>query len=527
MYLKQMAFAIMQNGMIPAVIFAVLSGAFVFFAGLKFLQALQQSGYDGGSFFRWTVRKDNVYTVRLLSVSLMGLLSFLLIDATLLPFAEDERLFYLGFSFFALLLVGYIIKDFRTKSKVPLKFTPRVKRLSACFAVLALAACFGVFVLVEFAFSGADRNGVVFKLRHALLCLFPLILPLVLLLAHAVLSPFEKLNNKKYVRKCVAALDGRPDLIKIGVTGSYGKTGVKEILSTLLSQRFSVLKTPESYNTPMGICRTVNGLKPTHEAFVAEMGARRVGDIAELAGMVRPRYAVITGITCQHAETFGSVEAVKRTKFELIESLPEDGFAVFSSDSEGALDLMKKCKVKCCAAGVLKVEGSLVWAEDIEVTPYGTGFTLCTKDERLKCNTVLLGKHNVSNICLSCAIALEIGLSFSEIAAGINAITPVNHRLNVISTDGGVTVIDDAYNASDKGAAAAMEVLDCFSGRKIVVTPGLVELGKMEEERNFALGKLIAAHADKVILVGKRRTGDVKDGLVSAGFAEENITSVS
>ena len=526
MYLTQTAFAMVKNEYIPAIVFALLMGAFFIFAGLKFSEALQQFGYGGGSFLRWTFRKDNIYMIRLLSVSLMGLLSFLLIGATLLIFAKAEWLFYFGFSIFAPLLVEYLIKDFKSISKVPLKFTPRMKRLSVCFALLSVAACFGLFALVDPAFSGADKNGAIFRLRHAVLCLVPLFVPFILLLAHGILSPFEKLNNKRYVKKCTAALDSRPDLIKIGITGSYGKTGVKEILSTLLSRKYSVLKTPGSFNTPMGICRTVNELKPSHEVFVAEMGARRIGDIAELARMVKPKFAVITGITCQHAETFGSVEAVKRTKFELIESLPEDGFAVFSSDSDGALDLMKKCKVKCRAAGVGKTEGSLVWAEDIEATPAGTRFTLCAGGEKIKCSTALLGRHNVSNICLSCAIAVELGLSLSEIAEGINAITPVNHRLNVISSDG-VTVIDDAYNASDMGAEAAMDVLDCFEGRKIVVTPGLVELGKMEEERNFALGRLLAAHADKVILVGKRRTGDIKSGLISAGFAEEDITSVS
>ena len=156
----------------------------------------------------------------------------------------------------------------------------------------------------------------------------------------------------------------------------------------------------------------------------------------------------------------------------------------------------------------------------------GSTFTLHVGGQEVACSTVLIGTHNVSNICLAVAVAFRLGLTPAEIAAGVNRLKPIKHRLETVPTDKGFTIIDDSFNSNVNGTIAAMEVLDHFSGRKIVITPGLVELGKIEDYENYELGRRLGAHADVVILVGKRRIDKINEGLISVDFPKENIHTV-
>ena len=133
----------------------------------------------------------------------------------------------------------------------------------------------------------------------------------------------------------------------IAITGSYGKTSTKDFLATILSKRYKVLKTPGSFNTPMGICKVIRGeLKPEHEIFIVEMGAKEKGNIKELCDLVRPEIGIITAIGPQHLETFKTMESVVSTKYELIESLPVEGIAVLNNDDENCRNLVKRIKEK-------------------------------------------------------------------------------------------------------------------------------------------------------------------------------------
>lgn len=507
-------------------VLALLSTVLMFFASFKFVQTLQQSGYDGKGYLVWLRRKDNIYMVRLLVVALLSLLAYLAFSVAAVMFIQREWITYVGFVFYVAATTVYIKKDRSIKSKQPLVKTARIRRLLITFSILSFFITLLYLTTVNALIGLVNHGALIYKLRYGLLCLSPIILPFVVLLSFYVNEPFERYNNRSYVKKCKSALSERPDLIKIGITGSYGKTSVKEILYTILSEKFSVLATPYSYNTPLGICRTVRRLTPSHEVLIAEMGARNVGDIKELVDIVHPTYAILTGITNQHVETFGSIDNVKKTKLELIDGLPEDGFAVYSVDSPETCDAMRGKSVKSIGAGLDKSKTPRVYAEGIRVSGSGTKFTLVCSGERAECTTVLIGKHNVSNICLAVGVALELGLTLSEICSGINKIKPIRHRLEIINNDQGYVIIDDTFNANVNGTIAAMDVLDCFEGRKIVITPGLVELGRIEEQENLMLGKRLSKHADMVILVGKRRVDSIREGLLKEGFPEESIVSV-
>jgi UDP-N-acetylmuramoyl-tripeptide--D-alanyl-D-alanine ligase len=313
------------------------------------------------------------------------------------------------------------------------------------------------------------------------------------------------------------------DVIRIGITGSYAKTTLKEMLKTILSQKYRVLATPRSYNTPLGIALSVKKLDSTHDVFIAEMGARSKGDIAALAKMVKPHYGVLTGVNNQHLETFRDIEVTKNTKYELFENLAEGGVAFFSSDNDISVELSERFKGEKYMAGLNGLD-NLVYATDIKTTPRGTVFTLNVKGEKpVTCSTVLLGRHSVKNICIASALAYKVGLSVEEIAVGIGRIQSIGHRLELLPNNKNIVIIDDSYNSNVDGIVAAMEVLQTFEGRKIVLTPGLVELGKMENLANFEMGKTLAKHADIVIVIGKQNAEMLVSGLIDGGMDRENI----
>ena len=399
------------------------------------------------------------------------------------------------------------------KAKKPLVFTPRVKRLYAvAVAVYVLA------LLVLKALLG-----------DYWMCLgfFPLALPLWVALAGLCAWPIEKLISEMYFRDAQKKLAARPDLIKIGITGSYGKTSVKFILGTLLSEKYQTLVTPSSFNTPMGVTRIIREkLQPAHQVFVAEMGARHVGDIKELCRLVHPTLGVLTSVGPQHLDTFHTIERIESTKYELMEAVPEGGCCFFPDDGAICRKLYDKTTKEKRLCSLKPSADADVWAEDITVSPEGSSFMLCAGEERIHCTTRLLGEHNIQNILLAATVCLHLKLTLRQIAHGISRLSPVEHRLQLLSSAGGVTVIDDAFNSNPKGAEAALKVIAGFEGRRIIITPGMVELGEGEDEFNRAFGRKMAGCVDVAILVGTRHTLPIAEGLREKHFPEENIHPV-
>ncbi len=499
---------------------SVVNGVVLLFASMKFLLVMQQSGYRGKRYYKWLLSPETPYMSRLMLLCLLGLLFFCVLNMCF-AYVGETIASYLGFLSYGLFIGLYIDSEKNVNAKVPLKKTKRLVRLCITFVVVAAALTFGIIVLVNFiAYSIGDK--VVGLLRYAPFCLIPLLSPTFLFMAYCVNEPAEHVIKKRIVAKATAKLNSS-EVTRIGITGSFGKTSVKEILNTVLSQKFRVLSTPASYNTPMGIALTVKGLDSTHDIFIAEMGARNKGDIKELVAMIKPDYGVLTGINNQHLETFGSIEAIKDTKFELFEGLKKGGAGFFSSASDGAKELFERFNGEKYSAGI-DGENNFAYATDIVTDEHGMSFMLNVNGEQpVKCNTVLLGRHSVANICLAAAVACKLGLSPEEIAAGVNRIPALKHRLELLPNNKNIVIIDDSYNSNEDGIKAAMEVLDTFKGRKIVLTPGLVELGKMENVINLEYGKTLAKHADIVIVIGKHNAEMLISGLTDGGFIKENI----
>ncbi len=510
-----------RGNLIILVCISVINGLLLFFASMKFMLSLQQSGYRGKRYFKWLASPETPYLSRLMLLCLLGFLFFLVLCTTFSSIVGEKIASYVGFASYLLFIVAYIRTESAVNAKVPLKKTKRLVRLCVTFILCATVISFGLMLLLDLIASSIGST-VVYLVRYSLICGMPILTPYILFLAYLINEPFEEIIKRYYLKRAKNKLD-KSKVLKIGITGSYGKTSIKEILKTILSQKYRVLATPASYNTPLGIAITSKNLDSTHDIFIAEMGARSKGDIKELAALVKPSYGVLTGINNQHLETFDSPETIKDTKFELFENLAENGKGFFSTDSEGARELYERFGGEKFCAG-LSGENNLVTATDISTGQHGMSFTLVIRGEKpVKCNTVLLGRHSVSNICLATAVAYKIGLTPQEIAQGINRIQSIGHRLELMPNNKNIVIIDDSYNSNEDGIKAAMEVLDTFSGRKIVLTPGLVELGKIENVANLAFGNLLAKHVDIVIIIGKHNAEMLINGLTAGGMDKSNI----
>ena len=211
-------------------------------------------------------------------------------------------------------------------------------------------------------------------------------------------------------------------------------------------------------------------------------------------------------------------------KFELIEGLTEDGVAVFNGDNEYVRQLYAQTKNKKILYAMEPGEDAEMWVENSKASPDGSEFEVVYKDgSRFACKTKLLGRHNILNILGGIAMATVLDLSREEIVQGVSLVEPVEHRLQILPTGNGVTVIDDAFNSNPEGSASAIEVISQFPGRKVVVTPGMVELGEKEDIENYKFGKLMSGVCDYVFLVGPKHTKPIYNGLADGGFPVQNI----
>lgn len=438
---------------------------------------------------------------------LSGVVSMLLLASSF-----TDTVIMVSFGIMLAFAIAAWVLQRKLPSKKPLVFTARVKRLLVAFALCAFALAAILLLVVRLL---------------PLLLLMPVFAVLLLVLAALIMLPIEVYINTLYLKDAMKRLDTMPGLIKIGITGSYGKTSTKFMLETILREQYSVLATPGSFNTSMGVTRVIREqLTPSHQVFIAEMGARHSGDIRLLCKLVRPKYGILTSVGPQHLETFHTQEAVCEEKFSLALAIPEDGAMVFAADSGLNEQLYTRAREPKHLAG-LRAEGLGLVAIDVEVGPFGSRFTMTDGDMKIHCETKLLGEHNISNLLVACTLARVLGMDFEAIARGVSKVKPVEHRLQLLSGSGGVTVIDDAFNANPVGAKAALTVLKGFPGRRIIVTPGFVELGAEEARHNKAFGAHMAECVDIAILVGRRHTAPIAEGLRSKGFDAEKMHIVA
>lgn len=404
--------------------------------------------------------------------------------------------------------------------KKPLVMTGRAIRLLVVSLALTTVLVIGLPAAAHLA-AGAPFDLIVWGVVTLLLFFGA---PVVLVVSDWLLAPVQAAINEGYTRRARAKLD-RVAPVVIGVTGSFGKTSTKFAIQGILSALGPALATPGSFNTPMGVTRAINeNLDDRHRFFIVEMGAYREGDIAELCSFVRPTVGVLTAVGPAHLERFGSLEAIRRAKYELIRSLPSHGIAVMKSDDPEVRALADATtEVQVVRYGREAAGAPDVTATEVQVTPDGTSCTIvdARSGSRLDARTRLLGRHALGHVLAAIAVALACGARLEDLAPALAELKAPEHRLQIVEGTGGVTVIDDAYNSNPEGAAAALEVLDAMPARrKVIVTPGIVELGDLQREENERFGQRAGAIADTVIVVAPVNRDAVVAGARRGGRAD-------
>ena len=400
------------------------------------------------------------------------------------------------------------------QAKKPLVYTMRVRRMLVTTVVL--------YVICMLLSLMAGRNRA--RVCGCILLVLFILQPFLVLLVNAINRPLEQAIDRHYVQDAARILREMPDLTVIGVTGSYGKTSVKYFLNTLLSSQFNVLQTPGNYNTTLGVVRTIREqMKPFHEIFICEMGAREVGDIKEICDLVHPGYGVITSIGPQHLQSFHTIENIIGTKFELADAVPAEGKVFLNYDN--AYIRRHKIDKNVISYGTMG-EDVAYRAYDIAVSPNGSVFKM--KDEHgeeFEFHTRLVGNHNVQNIAGAIAVAHTLGIPMEKLRYPVKQLESVPHRLQLMKQKGRI-ILDDSYNSNKNGFEAALDTLAMFRELRILMTPGMVELGGKQYDENKEVGVYAANRCDYAVLVGKEQTKPIQDGLLEAGFPKSKMIVV-
>lgn len=500
---------------ILSIIAIVLLSGLLFFEFKRDIMMFQQNSYRPERYIKWLKNSGDSTTIsRLIAIfiALFGLAGF-----------GVTRFVLILFIVYSLIVVSILA---RKKYKKPLVATPRVLRLSCGIILIVsilvtgsvLASYYGILGKSYPIYAAAECLIFVFCFSHA-----------VLIASSYLLSPIERCINKGFYNKAKKKLAEMPRLKIIGITGSYGKTSTKHYLYRILSEYTETLMTPGSYNTTLGVVRTINEhLKPYHEVFIVEMGAKQKGDIKEICELVQPCMGIITSVGPQHLETFKTIENVRDTKFELVDALPSDGYAFLNNDYE----IIAQRKVDNCIAlrySCEKDSESEVQAVDIEYHSSGTKFKLVGSgyfnglNERF--DTQLLGKYNIANLAGAIACAIVVGVPIDIIKYAVSRIEPVEHRLSIRRLPSGVTILDDAFNSNPVGSSMAVEVLSSMKdGRRIIITPGMIELGNEQYNLNRVFGRKIAEfNIDYAVIIGHYNRDALTEGLKEGNYNEENI----
>ncbi len=415
--------------------------------------------------------------------------------------------------------------------KKAFKRTARATRLlAAAFVVAALMAITGNAVIgalpdvEEVRFVAAMTWGV---------ALF-LFAPLWLVLGNVLMTPVEAAFRARFIAKARHVLE-EANLTVIGITGSYGKTSTKSYLAHILNTRYKAYPSPKSYNTLMGLCLAINNdIANDHslEYFIAEMGAYIPGEIKSISELTHPTIGVVVEVGPQHLERFGSPENVALAKYEIIKGLPPDGVGVFNWDNTYIREMYERGypQTRIAVSREANAPGDVHFtASNVVESLDGLTFTVTDRQtgQQEEFRTPLLGLHNVTNLLLATAVAVHERMTLKEVARAVRTLQPAESRLVRRVTAEGITIINDAYSANPVGAEQSLRVLGMHrTGRRLLVTPGMVELGELMESENRKLGETAAEHATDVILVGAKQTEAVKTGLLAAGFEAEKLQVV-
>ncbi|HMO02253.1 MAG TPA: UDP-N-acetylmuramoyl-tripeptide--D-alanyl-D-alanine ligase [Oligoflexia bacterium] len=474
--------------------FILAAGYFISKRLKRYLRFFQIEEYNHPRFVKWLFA-NSAYDKRASLTSLICWFAVPLLSKEGIYDPFLNRYFFLGLGF----LVLSIFEIDPTKSgKVKLNMTERAKRIYRIAYILTLAifigalllnCCFGELNLLIASITGSQ------------------VIPFSLIASNYLLKPVESKIQSKFLNEAKAKIRALAPYT-IGITGSYGKTSCKNILGEFVGGALgSTFVPPKSINTSMGITREIRErLQPEHKYAVIEMGAFLVGDIKKRCEIAPPNAALITIVGLAHLERFGSEENVFLAKSELAQALPADGILVCNGDNPGSRKIAETYPSKTTLLyGLNPSDKSLdCWASDVkEDNQSGTQtFTIHWQNKTYQAKTKLLGKTSVYNIIGCFTMACALGADPNYLLALLANIEPVDNRLK-IKKDQGITYIQDAYNSNPEGFKSALQVLQTAPAkRKILLTPGMIELGEKQAEENKNVAAIASEICDLIIIVG-------------------------
>ena len=488
-----------MNELIPAAVLLLAFSLFAFRRLRVFLHIFQQEEYDSGRFVPWLARR-RAFDRKGSAAILAGTGIALAVPWDAAPLAG-------WFVAAAGLFLGFLTEpDPRREAKKALVLTPRAQRL--------LWTSWSILVLVGLLLAAARVPlwWWVLPVQAA---------PLAMAAASLLLRGFESRNNRRYVAEARAKLE-RLDPVRIGITGSFGKTSVKHMLGHVLEMQAPTLITPGSVNTELGITRIVREkLTERHQFFVCEMGAYGIGSIDRLCRLVAPNLGIITAIGAAHYERFKSLEVVAQAKYELAWATAAVGGKLIVAqpalDYPAAQAFLRQHRDRCVIVG--ESEGADIRVEAVVQTKAGLELRLRSRASAHAVHLPLFGQHHAMNAALAFAAAVELGMPADDVAVALASVGQIKHRSEVKKHARGGTLIDDAYNSNPKGFASGLELLDILSsedGRRILVSPGIVELGDAHEREHAELAKIAARTVDVFLPIVPERI----EGFI-AGYAAE------
>ncbi len=462
-----------------------------FFIKTKYaLQAFQQSAYNNGRYLRY-IKENYKYSLgvnELLPILLLFInVSFLNVGFLLIKYLLVFFFLYYNLKFFNLSKKNYT-------QKIKLNITARVKRLICSLIIL---------MFVFFFLFG-------FSLMNLLLLNY--FIYFLIMLANLLNTPIEKFIRRGFKKKAMKKLESFSNLTVIGITGSYGKTSIKNIINDVLEDYQITLPTPSSFNTPMGLSITINNdLNKMHENFIAEMGAYYKGEIKELALMVKPKIAVVSSIGPQHLETFKSIENIQKTKMELVEYVDKDGVAILNYDNKYIREYDIKNPVKTLFYSLEKKDVDL-FADNIIYLEDGMSFDIYFKNKKYTLKTKLLGKHNIYNILAAILVADYNGIDIDDIIKSISKLSKIEHRLELKKISKELTIIDDSFNGNIEGLKEGVNILSKYNNTRVLITPGLIDGGEENYALNLEYAKSIK-DIDHVIFIGNYNKKALNEGI--------------
>lgn len=467
------------------------------------LKILQLEEYSYIKLIKYNYKKYNLFYLTYVLILPILVLSFYIFKIYLL------NIFLIVY--LSILFISYLVVMIRNiYNKIKPRFTKRIIRIFILFVLFQITTLF-------------------ITISNCSMFLFSILLTIILIIltisSNYLIYIFEYILSITYAKYAIKKLNNQ-EILKIAITGSYGKTSVKNILSTILSEKYSVLITPKSYNTLNGITMTIrdNDLS-RYNVLIMEMGAKKKGDIKKLCKNFKPQYGILTAIGKQHLETFKSLKNIIKTKEELQNNLSNNSFMVFNCNNKDVENLYLKHVDKKISAGVVNINSDSeidlqlcakikkIDLEGITFDIYYKGKFYCTA------NTSLVGEYNVINIILAVGIAIKLGLTSNQIVNGIAKLRPVESRMQPICLDSGAIIINNGYNSNPNSIKESLKLLGLYKDRKkIVITPGFVEMGKEQYKLNYELGKLISGVADECYVVNKINREAILCGLKDSNF---------